>query len=327
MAIYYIDSAVGSNSNSGSIGSPWLTIQHALDNAVGAEQHTFVLIGSFTISTALVFTDYINTVTSAELPNRYPVFDGGGTATLTLSVANAISQIARLQNLNIVNTLTFFAGSALNAASSRAIMINNCTVTGPLNNWLRVVAYNSTITNARVQTAYDCTLIDTVGTLPAPITDSGLYARCSINTVVSTSNGFAARYTQMFNCSVFAPNLTTGRLFSVDQFGPASRFISCAFHINSGNVITALSGHTLPEFQNCKVFGGGFCASPIFDLGGNSVLSGAPFADPANFDFTPSAELIASAVSGVTPGIIQSIASTGTTGFTGIEGVSRSLGS
>lgn len=313
MATYYIDSSTGSDSNDGSSGAPWLTIQHALDNAVGAEQHTFILSGSFTISSALVFTTYIATVTSAEMVNRYPIFDGQSTATLTLSVANAIAQICCLRSLNIVNTLGYFSGGTINPASSRPCFIVNCIVTGVQSAWNRAVGICSHITNARMQSAYDCTLVDTVGTLAASLMDNGTYSRCKIINAVSTSTGPAVRYVQLEHCSVYCPNITTGRLFSSDSFGAWTAFRSCVFHFNSGNVITVSSGHYLPIFKDCKVFGAAFSASPILEIGSNDVLSGAPFSDPGSEDFTPSSELIALAVSNLVAGAVQPVAVGSTT--------------
>lgn len=303
MATYYVNSASGSDANDGSSGSPWLTIQYALDNAIGAEQHTFALIGSFTISTALNFAAYHATVVLAQRFNRFPIFNGQGTATLTLSVANAIGHPTRLANLNVINTLTFFAGASINPSGGQAYL-DNCIVTGPQSAWTRVIAVNSDVTNARIAEAYNCILRDTVGNLATPVYDSGRYTRCIITSIVAAGTGYASRYIRADHCSIFLPNLTS-RFVSMDEYGREAIITNCVFHVGGGNILFASSGYTPAVFKGNKIFGTTIQSTLIEDWGDNSVLSEAPFSDPTNGDFSPSAELIGLAVDNIVPGAVQ----------------------
>lgn len=81
MAIYYVDPATGSDSNSGTTpGSPWLTMQHAIDNANGGDTINLANTAAYTHNDRITWNTGFGTTQSTDADNPLIVqaWDNGG---------------------------------------------------------------------------------------------------------------------------------------------------------------------------------------------------------------------------------------------------------
>jgi len=140
---YRVVSTSGSNSNDGSINSPWLTIDYAVDNASPGET-IYVRVGTYnervTISTSGTAGNYI---TLRNYPGEYPVLDGSGLGRGTMIRA---ANVSYFKIINLELTAYVGAGIGIYGAGShievRDNYIHDATIDTALlgDSWAIIVA-------------------------------------------------------------------------------------------------------------------------------------------------------------------------------------------
>lgn len=134
---YYVSASAGSNSNDGSINSPWETIQHALFNIPFAEDHVIIHLreGTHFLSSGLFITGarggsagnfftiqaYENGGTSENV-----ILDGGGLAAGASFITISGAAYVRIQNLTFSNYVgNFGKGIYVHDGSDHIEILNN----------------------------------------------------------------------------------------------------------------------------------------------------------------------------------------------------------
>lgn len=99
---YYV-ATTGNDSNDGSISTPWLTPQHAVDN-VSAGDTIFIRAGTYTSTSRIVITasgTHANPIVLSGYPNEVAILDGG-----SITGFNAILEMGSTRHHWVIQDLT-----------------------------------------------------------------------------------------------------------------------------------------------------------------------------------------------------------------------------
>lgn len=90
MSEYYVDASTGSDTNAGTSGAPFATIQKALDSSTGGDIINLSNSAAFVLSAQLNFTSFGST--SRDAPLLIRSWDNGGSITITMPTVGGVAQ-------------------------------------------------------------------------------------------------------------------------------------------------------------------------------------------------------------------------------------------
>jgi hypothetical protein len=336
VAVYhrYVNADLGDDGNDGlSAGSAWATLIYAVS------QSTITLGDVWVLHLKGIF-DHSATQITAAARNGSPlcfVVDAPNDATITLSPTTTTNLFSTTPGYLVLDGIIFQNAwwSTINLGQYSTVV--NCVFRGrPSANGSSSYSLNMTggnIYGCRFEgtgvgvaglTIENCDFVNLAGasgTTSVYTGHSSQVNRCRfVGRGISGSNSYGAT---IRNCSIHGAS--TGISIAAFTMGLVVQnnvFSNCTTNIGTiGAWYKLANNYTFGETTEGPTAGSG-----AYNEGFTS-LNAAPYADPANEVWTPSAELSAISDNGYTPGAIQAVAASGgTAGFTGIRGVSRRLG-
>lgn len=329
---YYVNSSTGSDSNDGSIGSPWLTLPYAIANASWstAQGIRFYLTGTFTLTGPLDATG------STSYPLVQLALIGPATINLNFTGTTGLFDDFMYRRALVVNC-TIQCQSTCPVAFAGAISaeFHGCT--------LRSGTAMGTYWNFGGSKYSNCVFVGekTSQTNYIRFYPGGVYQCCefqNINYWYSITTQSCFEHCKIYGLAKFSSGL-------IDILDTGSRTVFSMRHCSFAGINASVIGNALRwqvaldqcVFSDCtEVSDGDLRLASVYRYntatgsyrtlydGADASLTTSPYADPANSDWTISAELAAIVgADGLTPGAVQSTGGGGTAGFTGLSGVGR----
>lgn len=309
---YYVNSATGSDSNDGSVGSPWLTLPYAFANAAFATSTGIILrlSGTFTVTSPI----------DATLSTSYPLvnFAVVGPATININHTSSVGLFGHWmyrQGAVIGCTIQCQSTGQISFSGDTAEWIG-CEFRSGVSMGLYWIFGAGRFAN--------CTFVGekTAGTF-IQFSAGGRYDRCTFKNInylytAATQNTFT-------HCKFATTAQFSTGLFSVGDGANRNTFAfrNCSFAGFTSPLVESSNQRYQVAVDNCvfqsvgKVSDvdlrianvyryGTLAGSHSAFLQSDTVLTQPPYADPMNGDWTLSAELAAIVGSdGFTPGAVQ----------------------
>ena len=255
----YFVSSNGSNSNNGSINSPYLTIQYAIDVANSISDTTSVVInvmaGSYNENLTITRTNMSIMGANATSPNLTTI---NGTVSYNVVSSDPVNfpQVSSLSNFLITNTVSHENGTIY----QNSLILNNCILlplsnVAPLsttNTGLGVLKADETLNNSFVYIFATPITIDSTNLTIAnsQILNSPFISSTSsfVNVIGSGKvSGFGAIFRNSNVSAQVNPLVVIAN--SIDSTGD-STFNTCSFIYNSGTLDTTFGGKCGIRFAN-----------------------------------------------------------------------------
>ena len=312
---YYVNSATGSNSNDGSIGSPWLTLPYAITNASWstAQGIRFYLTGTFTLTGPLDATG------STSYPLVQLALIGPATINLNFTGTTGLFDDFMYRRSLVVNcTIQCQSTCPVSFAGAIAAEFHGCT--------LRSGTAMGTYWDFGGSKYSNCVFVGEKASQTNYIQffSGGVYQCCEFKNI----NYWYLTTTQTCfeHCKIYGPAKFSSGLIDINDITYRTVFSMrhCSFAGVNGTVIGNLSRWQVEldecVFADCtEVSDGDLRLSSVYRYntatgsyrtlydGSDALLTASPYADPANSDWTLSAELAAIVgEDGMTPGAVQS---------------------
>ncbi len=317
---YYVNSSTGSDSNDGSVGSPWATLPYAITNASWstAQGIRFYLTGTFTLTGPLDATG-----SQAYQAVQFAMI-GPATINLNFTGTTGLFDFFMYRRALVVNcTIQCQSTCPVSYYQATSAEFHGCT--------LRSGTAMGTFWNFGGSKYANCTF---VGEKPSQANyiqfySGGVYQCCefrNINYWYSTTTQSSFEHCKIYGSAKFSSGL-------VDVSDGGSRTVFAMRHCSFAGVNGTVIGNTsrwqvaLDQcvFTDCtEVSDGDLRHASVYRYntatgsyrtlsdGADALLTTSPYADPANSDWAISSELAEIVGSdGLTPGAVQATGSGG----------------